>query len=69
MDDKKTRFIGLKRNSRGRTDAFRCEQCGCEIYVDWDVKELDYNYCPWCGAERQGCDKNNENNEHRYVLS
>lgn len=61
MSDKRTRFIPVKPDRRRLANIFQCVRCGGEINDGWSMKELDYNFCPWCGAERE--DEEGEENE------
>lgn len=29
---------------------FTCSYCGCEICTSWDYDDLEWNFCPNCGA-------------------
>lgn len=42
-------FILLDKDIRGYGIQFQCSNCGAFIYTDHSVKDIDYNYCPYCG--------------------
>lgn len=58
MVREKTRFIPVDPDEREYTDLFECEHCQCEINAGWYLKKLDYNFCPWCGAEVEEAEEN-----------
>ncbi len=33
---------------------FHCSKCGVQISTSWDYKDLQWNYCPDCGAKMDG---------------
>lgn len=58
MVREKTRFIPVNPDSSGYADLYKCERCGREIYAGYYLPWLDYNFCPWCGAENEGGEEN-----------
>lgn len=58
MTSEKTRFIPVKPDSWGYADLYKCERCGNRIYAGYHLLWLDYNFCPWCGAENEGGEEN-----------
>lgn len=53
-----TRFIPINPDRRGNADIYKCEHCGCFLNVVGRMKELFYNFCPCCGAEKEEDEKN-----------
>ena len=47
------KFIPLNADCRGYTETFRCSKCGCDITASYVMKELDYDFCPWCGGKAE----------------
>ena len=45
------KFIPLNADCRGYTDIFECSKCGGIITTSSVTKELDYDFCPWCGGK------------------
>lgn len=45
------KFIPINADCRGYADIFRCTNCGGIITVSSVEKELDYDFCPWCGGK------------------
>lgn len=33
---------------------FHCSKCETQISTDWDYDDLQWNYCPECGAKMDG---------------
>lgn len=58
MSDKKTRFIPVRPDIRGYANIYECEHCRCWTQTGYYVLELDYNFCPWCGAEVEEDEEN-----------
>jgi len=48
-------FIAKNVDSRGYSDCFVCSGCGSFIYPSTLEKELDYEYCPYCGVKAVDC--------------
>lgn len=47
------RFLPVNADCRGYTDTFRCSECGRPITASSVTKELDYDFCPWCGGKAE----------------
>jgi len=47
------RFIPENADIRGYTNTFRCSNCGEYIYTHHLVKDVDYEFCPWCGGKAE----------------
>ena len=47
----KCEFIPIDADGRGYTDTFECSHCHCWITYHIPTKDLDYNFCPQCGAK------------------
>jgi hypothetical protein len=45
------KWIPCMTDSRGCTDMFKCSECKRYSYYAYGVKQLDYKYCPHCGAK------------------
>lgn len=45
------KFIPINADCRGYADIFGCTNCGGIITVSSVAKELDYDFCPWCGGK------------------
>ena len=45
------KFIPINADCRGYADIFGCTNCGGIITVSSVEKELDYDFCPWCGGK------------------
>lgn len=58
MVREKTRFIPVRPDSCGYTDLYKCECCGRWVYAGYSLPMLDYNFCPWCGAEAEEDEEN-----------
>ena len=54
----KGEWIPMSPDCRGYSESFKCSICGAYIYPRCLEKELDYNFCPYCGADMGG-DKEN----------
>ena len=44
-------WIPMSTDCRGYSESFKCSICGAYIYPRYLEKELDYNFCPYCGAD------------------
>ena len=44
-------WIPMSTDCRGYSESFKCSICGAYIYPRCLEKELDYNFCPYCGAD------------------
>ena len=38
---------------------FHCSECETQISTSWDYDDLNWNYCPNCGAKMDGKENNN----------
>lgn len=47
---KPTEFIPFEPDCRGYTESFTCKNCRARIYTSYSVKELEFDFCPYCGA-------------------
>ena len=47
------KFIPINADCRGYADIFGCTNCGGIITVSNVAKELDYDFCPWCGGKAE----------------
>lgn len=47
-------WIPMSTDCRGYSESFKCSICGAYIYPRCLEKELDYNLCPYCGADMGG---------------
>ncbi len=47
------KFLPINADSRGYTDIFECSKCGGIITTSSVTKELDYDFCPWCGGKAE----------------
>lgn len=47
-------WIPMSTDCRGYSESFKCSICGAYIYPRCLEKELDYNLCPYCGADMRG---------------
>lgn len=50
-EDIPVKFIPINVDSRGYADIFECSKCGGVITTSILTKELDYDFCPWCGGK------------------
>ena len=44
-----TEWNPIAPDSRGRANAFECNECKRLVYFGSFVAECDYDFCPWCG--------------------
>ena len=51
-------WIPMSTDCRGYSESFKCSICGAYIYPRCLEKELDYNLCPYCGADMKGSEEN-----------
>lgn len=40
---------------------FHCSECETQISTSWDYEDLNWNYCPNCGAVMDGKEQGDEN--------
>ena len=38
-------------DKRGYTDTFKCEVCNRYITAPYAMKDIDYDFCPYCGEK------------------
>ena len=53
-ESKQGEWIPMSTDCRGYSESFKCSICGAYIYPRYLEKELDYNLCPYCGADMGG---------------
>jgi len=49
--EKETELKPIGADVRGYTNVFECQMCRTAIYSGIYLKELDYEYCPYCGKK------------------
>lgn len=48
---KKGRWLVCGRDQRGYADTWECSECGSLVQYAYRLKDIDYDFCPHCGAE------------------
>lgn len=49
MDNEATKFIPLDADIRNYATKFICTNCSYKIVLSMPRKEIEFNYCPYCG--------------------
>jgi len=49
MDE--TELKPLDADGRGYTEVFECQNCKALIWAHILTKDIDYNFCPYCGMK------------------
>lgn len=53
-ENKRGKWTKCEKDARGYSDTFECSECECLVTYAYYVQDIDYDFCPHCGAKMEG---------------